>query len=244
VVVRTVSRGAKRARVRLPVTARFDGGGANGFICRTRDVSEHGVLLETPELFPIETPLWMSLFDEQTGAAIELEGVVARVVPLEGASPQALGVKLTAVPAGWQALVARVHAERQGRQTSERPIRRLRILVVADEMARRGAVALYVTSGWDVRFASDLASTEEALKGIPIDAVIVERDAAPRWTEVLEAVQRAQPHARRIVRSSMGGHGSTLPDPGGPEALVHHIVDQHAGLEAILEALAEGHQGA
>ncbi len=232
-----MSRGSKRARLRLPVTARVAVSGSGGFVCRTRDVSEQGVLLETPELVPTGTPLYLSLYDPQTGDTIELEGLVARGVPSDGATPAALGVKLTSGSPAWSSLVARAHADRQGRATSERPVRRLRVLVVADEVARRGAVALYVTSGWDVRFACDLASTEEALRGLQIDAVIAEHDLGDeRWARVLEAAQRAQPHARRIVRAAL--HGSLPPPPGRPEDLVHRVVDLQAGLEAVLDALA------
>jgi hypothetical protein len=207
------------------------------FVGRTRDISEHGVLLETPEPLPPGTEVLLSLFDEQTGQAIELPGLVARLVPAAGPTPAAIGVKLVGGSPAWSALVARAHAEREGRTTSERPVRRLRVLVVADDIARRGAVALYVTSGWDVRFASDLASTEEALQGLRIDAVIAEHDLHdPRWSQVLEAAQRTQPHARRIVRAALAGE---LPPPPGKQGdLVHRVVDLEAGLEAVLDALA------
>jgi hypothetical protein len=207
------------------------------FVCRTRDVSELGVLLDTPEVLPPGLAVVLALLDPQTGDAMELDGIIARSEPAATASPAAIGVKLTTTSPAWSALVARANAEQKGRTTSERPTRRLRVLVVADEVARRGAVALYVTSGWDVRFASDLASTEEALKGMAIDAVIAEHDLGDlRWPKVLEAARRAQPHARRIVRATLAG--GLPPTPGKPDDLVHRVVDLQAGLEAILDALA------
>src|SRR5262252_1395683 len=100
-----VSRGSRRARVRLPVTARIGADGASAFICRTRDISELGLLLETPELVPPGTEIFLTLLDDQTGEAIELEGEVARSVPAEGATPAALGVSLTRGAPAWSALV-------------------------------------------------------------------------------------------------------------------------------------------
>jgi hypothetical protein len=233
-----VSRSSKRSRVRIPLTARIGTNGQRSFVCRTRDVSEHGLLLETPEALATGTPMTLSLLDPASGAPIELDAVVARAVPPGAAGLALLGVKLVEPPATWAAYVRQIaSAQSEGRTTTERPARRLRVLVVADEVARRGAVALYVTSGWDVRFASDLPSTEEALRGIHIDAVIAEHDLDDgRWTRVLEAAQRAQPHARRIVRSAL--HGRLPPPPGRAEDLVHRVVDLGAGLEAVLDALA------
>ena len=220
-----MSRGSKRARLRIPVTVRpkVHGATIQSFVCRTRDVSEQGVLLETPEVLA-------------PGNAIELGGVIARAVPAASPAPAAIGVKLTTTAPEWSALVARAQADREGRSTAERPARRLRVLVVADEVARRGAVALYVTSGWDVRFASDLASTEEALRGLRIDAVIAEHDLGDqRLPKVLEAARSVQPHARRIVRAAL--NGALPPPPGKPDDLVHRVVDLQAGIEAMLDAL-------
>lgn len=233
-----MSRGSKRARLRIPVTVRpkVHGATIQSFVCRTRDVSEQGVLLETPEVLAPGLAVVLTLLDPQTGNAIELGGVIARAVPAASPAPAAIGVKLTTTAPEWSALVARAQADREGRSTAERPARRLRVLVVADEVARRGAVALYVTSGWDVRFASDLASTEEALRGLRIDAVIAEHDLGDqRLPKVLEAARRVQPHARRIVRAAL--NGALPPPPGKPDDLVHRVVDLQAGIEAMLDAL-------
>src|SRR5262249_13792919 len=162
------------ARIRLPVTVRVAtiAGGGRSFVCRTRDVSDQGMLLETPEVLDTGLPVVLTILDEQTGFALELTGLVARSEPAAEVGPSTSGGTPAASSTPGASLGARAHADRPGRSPNERPARRLRVLVVADEVARRGAVALYVTSGWDVRFASDLASTEEALRGIRIDAVI------------------------------------------------------------------------
>jgi hypothetical protein len=232
-----VSRSAKRIRLRLTVTARAVPGDSLAFVCHTRDVSATGVLLETLEPLPAGSQLGLTLVDPETGNTVDVRGVVMRQVAPSPSLPGAavlVGMQLVDPGDDWAALVAR--AAPRTRDTIERPARRLRVLVVADDIARRGAVALYVTSGWDVRFASDLAGTEEALRGIHIDAVIAEHDLNDaRWARVLEAARRAQPHARRIVRSSL--HGQPTPPAGGPGDLVHRVVDLNAGLEAVLDAL-------
>jgi hypothetical protein len=88
-------------------------------------------------------------------------------------------------------------------------------------------MALYVTSGWDVMFATD-ASVLEALDEIALDAVIAELDANdPRLPPIMTDVRRIQPTARRIVRGD--GKGST--------ELVHRFVDRDSGLEALLDAI-------
>ena len=230
-----MSRSAKRIRLRLTVTARATTDDALAFVCHTRDVSSTGVLLESLELLEPGSMLDLTLIDPETGSTVDVRGSVMRQVPpsFRGA-PALVGVQLDAPGADWEALVAR--AAPRTRDTIERPARRLRVLVVADDIARRGAVALYVTSGWDVRFASDVRGTEEALRGIQLDAVIAEHDLGDgRWARVLEAAQRAQPHARRIVRAAL--NGQPAPPAGRPDDLVHRVVDLNAGLEAVLDAL-------
>jgi hypothetical protein len=196
--------------------------------CATRDISGLGMLLETGRTEPPGTPVEISLFDEEAGAVVELEGVVTRSVP------GAIGVRLHEPPAPWAQLVARAQARH--RTEPGPPQKRLRILVVAEDVHRRGAVALYVTSGWDVRFASDLGGAEEAMRGWKIDAVIAEHDLDDgRWPPILEAARRAQPEARRIIRSSLVGRAA--PPAGRPTDLVHRVVDVNAGLDAVLDAL-------
>ncbi len=234
-----MSRGAKRARSRLTVTALF-AGGEGELVCRTRDISSTGLFLETPVAVDPGTRVELSLLDHATGDALSLVGMVARLVPAAPGGTAGMGIKLSVIPPEWTKLVARaVGNERPTSVSGEmKAIRRLRILVVGDDARRRGALALYVTSGWDVRFASDLDGAEEALRGFRIDAVIAEHELDdPRWTRLLEAARRFQPAARRIVRASL--RGQAAPERGGTADLVHRVVDQDAGLDAVLDALAE-----
>lgn len=223
----------------MTVTAEFGGGGGE-LVCRTRDISLTGVFLETPVIVDLGTQVALSLLDEERGEAIQLVGVVARLVAAApGAGVAGMGVRLTEAPTDWEVLVDRYNARaRAVTQTGElRTVRRLRILVAGDDVRRRGALALYVTSGWDVRFASDEGGAAEALRGFPIDAVIAEHDLHdPRWRAVLETARRFQPHARRIVRASLGGKSAP---PLDREDLVDRVVDQDAGMDALLAALTE-----
>jgi len=102
------------------------------------------------------------------------------------------------------------------------------VLVVGDAHRQRGAMALYVTSGWDVLFATDPDGVAEALEHVALDAIVAELDAGdPRLPPVMEQVRKAQPKARRIVR----GAGTA------PGDLAHRVVDRDAGLEALLDAV-------
>jgi hypothetical protein len=89
-------------------------------------------------------------------------------------------------------------------------------------------MALYVSSGWDVLFASDDFAVHEALENIKLDAVIAELDAHdPRIEPIMDDVAKTQPDARRIVRGAGRAQGT----------LVHRYVDREAGLEALLDAV-------
>lgn len=194
-------------------------------VCHTRDVSEVGICLDTSDVsewIPVGTRVSLALTDPSSGTAMEVIGDVVREVA--GANP-ALGVLLIEPPAEWRALVA--NAARQS-GTLDKPGRRMRVLVVGDDHRQRGAMALYVSSGWDVLFASDDYAVQEALEHIRLDAVIAELDAAdPRVEPIMDDVRKAQPTARRIVRGS-GRHHSEL---------VHRYVDRDSGLEALLDAV-------
>ena len=97
----------------------------------------------------------------------------------------------------------------------------MRVLVVGDDHRQRGAMALYVSSGWDVLFASDDFAVHEALENIKLDAVIAELDADDkRVAPIMDDVRKVQPTARRIVRGTGRGDGD----------LVHRYVDREAGL--------------
>ena len=194
-------------------------------VCHTRDVSDVGICLDTSDVsewIPVGTRVSLALTDPSSGTAMEVIGDVVREVA--GQNP-ALGVLLIEPPAEWRALVA--NAARQS-GASDKPGRRMRVLVVGDDHRQRGAMALYVSSGWDVLFASDDYAVQEALEHIRLDAVIAELDATdPRVEPIMDDVRKAQPKARRIVRGS-GRHDSEL---------VHRYVDRDSGLEALLDAI-------
>ena len=196
-------------------------------VCRTRDVSDVGVCLDTAAWFPIGTRLSLTLVDPLSGNALEVIGDVVR----EATAPSwYLGILLIEPPVEWDGLVA--GAARQS-GTMEKPGKRLRVLVVGDEHRQRGAMALYVTSGWDVLFASDDDSIAEAVENIDLDAVVAELDAAdPRLPPIMRGVRRVQPSARRVVRTSEAAAlNSERTD------LVHRFVDRDAGLDALLDAV-------
>jgi hypothetical protein len=223
-----VSRRAPRFRVSHAATVSPLLGG-DLVVCRTRDISEVGICLESAAWLPIGTRVSVSLTDDKTGTVIDLIGDVVR--EMNGKEP-ALGVLLIDAPAEWKSVVASA-AQQSGKV--EKPGRRMRVLVVGDDHRQRGAMALYVSSGWDILFASDDSSVHEAIENISLDAVIAELDANdPRVEPVMEDVRKSQPKARRIVR----GHGK------GSTDLVHRYVDREAGLEALLDAVTANIGGA
>lgn len=192
-------------------------------VCRTLDVSEVGVSLDTAAWFPLGTRLSLALVDPANGGAVEVIGDVVR----EATSPSwTLGILLVEPSIEWQALVAA--AARRSSSLPVKPTKRLRVLVFGDDQRQRGAMALYVTSGWDVLFATDEDSISEALENIELDAVVAELELSdPRLPPIMDSVRRWQPTARRIVRST--GSGET--------ELVHRFVDRDAGLDALLDAV-------
>lgn len=192
-------------------------------VCRTLDVSESGLSLDTAAWFPLGTRLAVALVDPATGGAIELIGDVVR----EAAAPSwTLGIFLIDPPLEWQTLVAA--AERRTSTGPIKPTKRMRVLVFGDDHRQRGAMALYVTSGWDVLFATDEDSIAEALANIELDAVVAELDVSdPRLPPIMHSVRRSQPTARRIARGA--GRAQT--------ELVHRFVDRDAGLDALLDAV-------
>lgn len=225
-----MSRRAPRYRISLNVTVCPLLGGKMA-VCHTRDVSDVGVCLDTSEVsewIPVGTRVSLALTDPRSGTALEVIGDVVREV--SGASP-ALGVLLIEPPAEWKAVVA--HAARQSGNV-ERPGKRMRVLVVGDDHRQRGAMALYVSSGWDVLFASDDFAVAEALEHIKLDAVIAELDSSdPRVEPIMDDVRKAQPAARRIVRGTGRSDGD----------LVHRYVDRDSGLEALVDAVTANFTG-
>jgi hypothetical protein len=192
-------------------------------VCRTLDVSDAGLSLDTAAWFPLGTRLSLALVDPGSGGAVEVIGDVVR----EATSPSwTLGILLIEPPLEWQALVT--SAARRSSPGHVKPAKRMRVLVVGDDHRQRGAMALYVTSGWDVLFATDEDSIAEALSHIELDAIVAELDVSdPRLPPIMQRVRRQQPTARRIVR----GVGN------GPSELVHRFVDRDAGLDALLDAV-------
>ncbi len=191
-------------------------------VCRTRDVSDVGLCLDTAAWLPVGTRVSVTMMDPRSSTAMEVIGDVVREI--NGDKP-ALGVLLIEPPVEWKSVVA--HAARASGQV-DKPGRRMRVLVVGDDHRQRGAMALYVSSGWDILFASDDFSVHEALENIVLDAVIAELDAVdPRVEPIMDDVRRAQPNARRIVRGAGRGQGD----------LVHRYVDRDAGLEALVDAV-------
>ncbi|HEY1550050.1 MAG TPA: PilZ domain-containing protein [Kofleriaceae bacterium] len=217
-----MSRRAPRFRIDLKVTVSPLLGGQL-VVCHTRDVSDVGMCLDTAEWLPVGTRVSLALVDPRGGTPLEVIGDVVREV--NGTNP-ALGVLLVEPPAEWKGLVQ--YAQRSS-GVVDRPGRRMRVLVVGDDHRQRGAMALYVSSGWDILFASDDFAVHEALENIKLDAVIAELDAHdPRVEPIMDDVRRAQPEARRIVRGM--GRSNT-------GDLVHRFVDRDSGLEALVDAV-------
>jgi hypothetical protein len=228
-----VSRRSPRIRARLTVTVQVIGADPL-FVCQTRDVSREGLCLDTGEPLRAGLEVSISVMDAGSGEASYLLGVVTRVIGTRGdGAGRGAGIRLPAPPDEWIALVTRLQLEAGGAAPHAPPVR-LRILVVGDEQRRRSALALYVTSGWDVRFASDLRGVEEALTGVAVDAIIAEHDVGDAQVPaVLDAARRLQPRARRIVRSAIASAGAEARAGG----LVHRVVDIDAGLDALVDAL-------
>ena len=197
--------------------------GGDMAVCRTLDVSDSGLSLDTAAWFPLGTRLAVALVDPGTGAALEVIGDVVR----EAAAPSwTLGIFLIDPPHEWQALVAM--AARRSGTGPNKPTKRMRVLVFGDDHRQRGAMALYVTSGWDVLFATDEDSIAEALAHIELDAFVAELDVTdPRLPPIMHSVRVSQPSARRIARGA--GRAET--------ELVHRFVDRDAGLDALLDAV-------
>lgn len=203
-------------------------------MCVTRDLSADGISLDTIARFDAGTRVSVALMDPDAGSVIEVIAEVARIT--EGAQA-ALGLRVLEPSFEWKSLISRMSQRAQ--DLPERRQKRRRVLVVGDDQRQRGAMALYVTSGWDVLFASDTESVRDALANGALDAVIAELDSDPAangpssWfviCELMTQCRRSQPAARRIVRGSTRG--------GDFDAqLVHRFVDRDAGLDALVDAL-------
>ncbi len=231
----SVSRRSPRIRARFAATVHI-AGVEHTLVCHTRDISAEGCFLDTAEMIAPGVALSLALMDNERGEVVQVDGVVARCLPGgPNGVGRGVGVRLVSPPPDWQLMVQRYQQSRAAEEAAL-PSVRLAILVVGDEEQRRGALALYVTSGWDVRFATDVATAEEAMAAVDLDAIIVEYELHDRrWHEILTVARRLQPEARRFVRASLRGQRP----PSGDEDLVHRLVDSEAGLDALVEALAE-----
>jgi hypothetical protein len=226
-------------RANLALTVSFSERG-EPIACRTRDVSESGLFLDVdPATIDVCLGAHASIHvvDSSRGEVIELTGEVCRLVERRAGQSGGIAVRLLDPEPAWTPLVLRNGGGR--RAATVPPARRMRVLVVGDDARRRGAMALYVTSGWDVRFASDLETIREALSGFRVDAIVAEHDLEdPRWPKLLEEVRRQQPTARRVVRTPLNGR-APLPPAGAPDDLVHCIIDVDAGLDAFVAAITD-----
>lgn len=228
-----MSRRSPRYRARFAATVQI-AGVEHTLVCHTRDISVEGCFLDTAEQIAEGVSVILAVMDNERGEVVQVTGTVARrVLSSADASGRGIGVHLDDPPPEWEGMVER-YRRRLDSDEMTRAVR-LTILVVGDEANRRGALALYVTSGWDVRFAVDQMTAEEALRGIEVDAVIAERDQPDDWRPILEAARRIQPDARRLVRRRL--HGESPPPRGSRDDLVHRVVDLDSGLDALLDAL-------
>ncbi len=205
-------------------------------VCHTRDISREGCFLDTVEHIDAGAHVHVALINPVTGDVVEVEGTVMRALaPMPDGTGRGVGIQLVDPDETWDGLIAAQVSEGTLPGVGARAVR-LRVVVVGSGDRRRGALALYVTSGWDVRFASDVAGVQEAMSGFHVDAIIAEQDLDdPLWRDVLAAARDAQPEARRIVRAPL--RGRTQPEDGGATDLVHRVVDEDAGLDALLDAL-------
>lgn len=226
-----MSRKAQRLQVSLTVTLTVDGD-PESYPAVTQNISSAGCLLRLSRELPIGRIVHVALLDDEIGNLIDMDGVVARQLHIaEGI--WATGVHFPDPGLTWADL-----CRRKGAITKTglmQVARRYRILVVGDEARIRGALALYVTSGFDVRFAGGVEHAREALASVHLDAVIAERELSdPAWVEILEASLERQPAARRLVRSS---RGAVAWSQQAVERLVHRVVEIEDGVEALIDAI-------
>ncbi|MCP4449261.1 MAG: hypothetical protein GY811_28605 [Myxococcales bacterium] len=199
-------------------------------ICRTRDISMEGCFLETSELMAPGAVISLAVMDNHRGEVVSVEGHVIRM--LDGPD-RGIGVRLDDPLDDWGLLVERF--QQAGQAERERPNLRLSILVVSSEENRRGALALYVTSGWDIRFAGDAAGAIEAMDADHLDAVICEFAADDTtWERILRMAREKHPNAKRLVRCQTTD--MNIPESGADDT-VHRFVETEHGMDALVDAL-------
>ncbi len=224
-----MSRRSPRVRARFAATVQI-GGIDHTLICHTRDISSEGCFLETSELMAPGAVVSLAVMDNHRGQVVSVEGHVTRM--LDGDN-RGVGVRLTNATEDWAVLVERF--QQAGHSDRERPNLRLSILVVSNDVNRRGALALYVTSGWDIRFAGDAPAAIEAMGADQLDAVICEFDSDDdSWDMIMRAAREKHPAAKRLIRC----HTEDIDLPAsGADKLVHRFVEINDGMDAILDAL-------
>ena len=257
-ILKAVSRRFPRYHATYSATIRYLGS-TQSISCKVADLSENGCSLMLEDAPPEGALLELSFYDSIIGQAIQLEGFVARVPEDDIAAPSLdktgtatppplpaavsakpsgnqtkqlrIGIQLETPPPIWLALVNRYREDAKSKSTKKQ-LRRLTLLVAGDSKHKREALALYVKSGWDVRFALDYEAAAQGLREFDVDAVVSEHDSAEARNKILELAKRLRPKARRVARYDIGG--GALPGAGLPTDLVHDVVDSHRGLDALV----------
>ena len=114
-------------------------------------------------------------------------------------------------------------------------LRRLTLLVAGDTKHKREALALYVKSGWDVRFAVDYQAAAQGLREFEVDAVVSEHESVIARNKILELAKRVQPTAHRVARYNL--QGRARPGRGNSTDLVQDFVDAEGGLDALVSTV-------
>ncbi len=224
-----MSRRSPRVRVRFAATVQI-GGVDHTLICHTRDISQDGCFLETSELMAPGADVSLAVMDNERGEVVSVSGHVTRM--LDGAG-RGVGVRLMDPSDDWLVMVERFQEAGEG-DRRHRSLH-LAILVVSSEENRRSALALYVTSGWDVRFASDATAASEAMGTQHLDAVICEfASDDPRWSPILGEARSRHSAAKRLVRCQTKDVSLPL---SGADKLVHRFVETADGMDALVDAL-------
>jgi len=224
-----MSRRSPRIRARFAATVEVSGTDQT-LVCRTRDVSADGCFLDSQAELAPGAAVSLAVMDSVRGEVVQVDGVVARSRPAADGGA-GFGVRLARATPEWRILL-QCHEHALGTGSASVATGHLAVLLVGDEGSRRGAAALYVTSGWDVRFATDAAMVALALDEATFDAVVVDYEPDdPRTVEVLRTVRQRRPRALRIICSD-------APAVTGAGLLVQRWVNRDAGVDGLIATLA------
>ncbi len=199
-------------------------------MCHTRNISVDGCFLDTRAVFEPGASIQFTVLDNRIDEQVPLQGVVIRASQSEGVG---VGVRLKKPPPEWLRMVEQYRKRSDTDLALEGNIR-LMVLVAGTEDHRRAALALYVKTGWDVRFAADVKSAIEALKEDAFDAIVVEYHVLTHRTELLEAAKALRPTTLRIVR--IDSHKEKKPATG-QHSLVQKVVELDEGLDGLVAVL-------